>query len=78
TNIKYSIPENGKQKMENGVVTLKIYDILGKEIETLVNEKQDAGIYEVTFDGNKLASGIYFYKLQSGDFVETKKMILLK
>ena len=55
-----------------------IYNILGKEVETLVNEKQSPGVYEVTFDGSKLPSGIYFYRLTTGDFSETKKMILIK
>jgi hypothetical protein len=71
TNIKYQIKENK-------LVILKIFDILGKEVETLVNEKQSPGIYEITFDGNKLPSGIYFYRMQSEDFSETKKMILIK
>jgi hypothetical protein len=55
-----------------------VYDILGKEIETLVNEKQSPGTYEVTFDGIKYSSGIYFYRLTTEGFSETKKMILLK
>ncbi|MCX6165629.1 MAG: YCF48-related protein [Ignavibacteriae bacterium] len=59
-------------------VTLKVYDILGKEIITLVNEKQSPGVYEVTFDGSMLPSGVYFYKLSSVDFSEVKKMILIK
>jgi hypothetical protein len=59
-------------------VTLKIFDILGKEIATLVNEKLKSGEYETTFDGSGLPSGIYFYKLTAGDFTETKKMVLLK
>jgi len=61
-------------------VTLKIYDVLGTEITTLVNEEKPAGVYNVEFriDNLELSSGIYFYRLQAGDFVETKKMILLK
>ena len=63
-------------------VTLKIYDILGKEIATLVNEEKPAGEYEVEFSatggGSNLPSGIYFYQLKAGEFVETKKMVLLK
>ena len=55
-----------------------MYDILGREVEVLVNEDQDAGYYKINFNAAQLASGIYFYKLQAGDFVETKKMILLK
>jgi hypothetical protein len=78
TYIKYSISENGKRKMENGIVTLKVFDILGKEIETLVNEKQSPGTYEVSWDGTQYPSGVYFYKLIAGDFVETKKMLLVK
>ena len=58
--------------------TLKIYDILGKEIATLVNEEKPAGNYEVDFNASQLASGIYYYQLRAGDYVETKKMILLK
>ncbi|NNL22207.1 MAG: choice-of-anchor D domain-containing protein [Ignavibacteriaceae bacterium] len=61
-----------------GLVNLKIYDILGREITTLVNEEMQAGNYKIDFDASTLASGIYFYTLQAGDFVATKKMILLK
>ena len=71
TKIKFSIPEIGH-------VTLKVYDVLGNEIATLVNEEKQAGSYEIKFDATQLSSGIYFYKLQAGDFVETKKMILLR
>jgi hypothetical protein len=60
------------------LTTLKVYDILGREIQTLVNEKLNPGTYEVTFDGSNLASGIYFYQLKSGNFIETKKMLLIK
>ena len=61
-------------------VTLKVYDLLGREVATLVNEEKTAGSYEIEFGVKslELSSGIYFYKLQAGDFVETKKMILLK
>jgi hypothetical protein len=58
--------------------TLKVYDVLGNEVATLVNEFREAGSYEVVFNASSLASGIYFYKLQAGSFVETKKMILMK
>ncbi len=78
TKIKFEIPENGKSKIENGIVSLKIYDLLGKEIETLVNESLMPGTYEAEFDGSSLPSGVYFYSLTSGDFSETKKMVLLK
>ena len=71
TTIQYSIPQRS-------VVSLKVYDILGNEVATLVNEAKNVGIYTVSFNASQLASGIYFYKLQAGSFVETKKMILLK
>ena len=58
--------------------TLKIYDVLGNEVATLVDEFREAGRYEITFDASNLASGIYFYRLNAGSFVETKKMILIK
>ncbi len=61
-----------------GIVNLKVYDVLGKEISTLVNEKQNVGKYTINFDASHLPAGIYFYRLQSGEFVETKKMVLLK
>ncbi|MBI5403445.1 MAG: T9SS type A sorting domain-containing protein [Ignavibacteriae bacterium] len=78
TNIKYSIPEYGKWKTENGMVTLKVFDLLGKEVVVLVNQKQSPGDYEIKFDGGKLSSGIYFYKLTAGDFSDVKSMILIK
>ncbi|MFN3695315.1 MAG: T9SS type A sorting domain-containing protein [Ignavibacterium sp.] len=58
--------------------TLKVYDVLGNEVATLVNEERPAGSYEVDFNAAGLSSGIYFYRLQAGSFVETKKMILLR
>jgi|WetSurMetagenome_2_1015567.scaffolds.fasta_scaffold72625_2 photosystem II stability/assembly factor-like uncharacterized protein len=71
TVIKYQIPANTN-------VVLKISDITGKEISTLVNEKQTAGTYEATFDASALSSGIYFYRIIAGDYVKTMKMILIK
>ena len=62
----------------NDKVVLKVYDILGKEIETLVNEKLNPGTYEVTLNGTQYPSGVYFYRLQAGDYNETKKMLLIK
>ena len=76
TNIQFDIPS--KDKSQNSKVKLVVYDILGKEIATLVNEQLQPGTYEVTFDGSNLVSGVYFYKLNSGDFSETKKMLLIK
>jgi len=60
------------------LVTLKVYDVLGNEIKTLVNEEKPVGIYEVEFNSIDLSSGVYYYKLKAGNFVETKKMVLLK
>ena len=62
----------------NGKVTLKVYDVLGREVQKLVDEYQSRGKYSVNFDASQLASGIYFYELVSGDFISTKKMVLLK
>ena len=58
--------------------TLKVYDLLGREIATLVNEEKPAGSYEVEFNGDGLPSGFYFYQLRAGNYIETKKMVLLK
>jgi hypothetical protein len=64
--------------VRDGLVTLKIFDVLGKEVATLVNEVKSAGNYSVKFDASNLSSGIYFYQLKTKDFVGTKKMILLR
>jgi hypothetical protein len=71
TNIKYSIPDVSD-------VTMIIYDVLGNEIEIIVNENQQPGSYEVKWDASNISSGIYFYQLKTKDFVDTKKMIVLK
>jgi endo-1,4-beta-xylanase len=71
TNIRYSLAKPSK-------VTLKVYDILGREVQTLVNKEQAAGQYTVTFYANNLSSGVYFYRLQAGSFTEIKKLMLLK
>jgi hypothetical protein len=86
TTIRYSIPNviaSGAKQSQ--MVTLKVYDILGNEVATLVNEEQTAGTYEVEFNTSSsfrlvrnLTSGIYFYQLKAGSFIETKKMIFLK
>jgi hypothetical protein len=55
-----------------------VYDVLGKEVATIINEEKPAGTYEVSFNGEGFASGIYYYKLTVGNISETKKMILLK
>jgi len=77
TKIKFTIPFT-LRGAEGSFVSLKIYDVLGNEIETLVNEEKPAGSYEIDFSGSDLTSGIYFYQLKYGEFVESKKMILLK
>jgi len=71
TKIRFTVPEAG-------LVTMKVYNLLGQEVVTLVNEEQAVGVYEVTFDAANLPSGIYFYSINAGDFIATKKMILLK
>ena len=92
TKIKYQIPLSPPllkgESEAGGFVTLKVYDVLGNEIATLVNEQKPAGTYEVEFNASELpsgisargryTSGIYFYQLKVGPFIETKKMILLK
>jgi hypothetical protein len=60
------------------LVTLKVYNILGQEVKTLVNEVKKVGCYEVEFNGSKLPSGIYFYRIQAGAFTETKKLLLIR
>ncbi|VAX27647.1 hypothetical protein MNBD_IGNAVI01-1632, partial [hydrothermal vent metagenome] len=76
TTIKYSIPSVGTRHASS--VQLKVYDILGREVATLVNKEQKPGNYNVTFNASHLTSGIYFYRIVSGSFVKTMKMILLK
>jgi Tol biopolymer transport system component len=77
TKIKFELgqTDNGKQKT---VTRLVVYDISGKAVQTLLNEMLPPGVYEVDFNGNLLSSGVYFYKLSSGKFSETKRFILLK
>lgn len=81
TTIQYQLPQDAR-------VTLKVYDILGSEVATLVNEKQEAGFYEVKFsvkggsasggNASNFASGMYVYHLQTGDYVSVKKMLMIK
>jgi len=71
TTISYQIPKAG-------FVTLKVYDVLGKEVASLVNGQKTSGRYNVQFGGSKLTSGIYFYKISAGDYSATKKLILMK
>ncbi len=78
TKIKYSIPVADAYYASTTMVTLRVYDVLGKDVATLVNKEQSAGSYEVEFDANNLTSGVYFYRIRTSNFVETKKMILLR
>ena len=71
TTIRYQLPKESK-------VVIKIYDVLGSEAMELLNDQKEAGIYEVEFNASNLSSGTYIYRIIAGDFVETKKMILLK
>lgn len=71
TTVRFEIPNAGR-------VVIKVFDILGRDVATLLNEEKVSGKYEVAFDASKLASGIYFCRLQAGKFVQTKKMVLLK
>jgi len=71
TTIAYALPRSA-------MVRLCVYDILGREVAVLVNERRDAGFHEVKFDGSNLASGVYFYRLTAGDFVQSKRMLVLK
>ncbi len=71
TTISYSIPEQSQ-------VELKVFDVLGREVAELVNKEQPSGSYQVNFDASNLGSGVYFYQIRAGSFMESKKMILLK
>ena len=71
TNIRFRI-------VEGGFVTLKIYNVLGNEVATLINEEKPAGNYVVTFDAAQFPSGVYFYTIDAGNFTRTKKMLFLK
>jgi len=71
TTIKFELPKASQ-------VNLTVFDILGREVSVLVNERREAGVHEVKFDGSKLASGVYVYRLQAGGFVQSKRLVLLK
>jgi polyhydroxybutyrate depolymerase len=71
TTIKYELPKSS-------VVRLSVYDMLGREVSVLVNERMNAGVHEVKFDGSNLASGVYFYRLTAGGFVQAKKLVIVK
>jgi len=71
TTLRYSLPQSSQ-------VQIKVSDVLGNEIETIVNEEKPVGTYELSWNAANLTSGVYFYRLQAGSFVQTRKMILLK
>ena len=71
TTIRYNIPKAG-------FVRIAVYDLLGKEIKVLVQENKEPGRYEVVFDASELTSGVYFYSLRAGEYIQNKKMILMK
>ena len=71
TTINYSAPKSG-------FVSIKVYDVLGREVATLINENKPAGNYSIQFNSGNLVSEVYFYRMQAGDFIQTKKLILLK
>jgi flagellar hook assembly protein FlgD len=71
TNVKFSI-------LNSGNVKITVYDIRGKEVQTLVNERLQPGTYEVMFDGSMLTSGVYLYRMSANNYSETKKLILIK
>ncbi|RME58567.1 T9SS C-terminal target domain-containing protein [Candidatus Parcubacteria bacterium] len=71
TTIRFQLPQSG-------FVSLKVYDLTGREVAVLVNEQKPAGTYQVNFDAGQLASGVYFYRLQAGNFQQTRKMLLMR
>jgi hypothetical protein len=71
TAMRYEVPSTSH-------VTLTVFDMLGREVSVLVNDRREAGVYQVKFDGSNLASGMYFYRLRAGSFVATKRLLLLR
>jgi hypothetical protein len=69
--IQFQLPKSGHTE-------LKVYDLMGKEVATLINGTREAGYYQVSFDATGLSSGMYIYRLRSGDFIKTMKMSLIK
>jgi hypothetical protein len=80
TRVRFSVSTGGREGQVQSVseVKLVVYDILGREVAVLVNERKSAGTYEVSFDGKGLASGVYIYRLTAGSFVQSKKMQLVR
>ena len=71
TTIKFELPHSSW-------VSLTVYDVLGREVSVLMNERREVGVHEVRFDGSNLASGVYFYRIQAGSFIQSKKLLLLR
>jgi hypothetical protein len=71
TTIRYGLPQRSS-------VTLSVYNTLGEQVATLVDGNQDAGYHEAKFDGSNLASGVYFYRIHAGSFIQSKKLLLLR
>jgi hypothetical protein len=71
TTIRYDVPKETN-------VTLKIYDIMGREVAELVNQRHDAGAYQIAWNANGMTSGVYFYRISAGDFTSVRKLILMK
>ena len=78
TTIKFSVESASGRTGDPARVTLKVYDVLGRDVATLVNDNLPPGSYEVTFNAEGLASGVYFYRLRAGEFTHTKRMVLMK
>jgi hypothetical protein len=78
TRIGFSLPAGQAGIQESGFVSLKVYDVLGREVATLVNEQLTPGIYERTFNAEGLTSGVYFYRIHVNGFTRTRKLLLLR
>ncbi|MBI5216717.1 MAG: T9SS type A sorting domain-containing protein [Ignavibacteriae bacterium] len=81
TNFRFRIANfssEGGSASGGGLVTLKVFDVLGREVVNVVNKELPAGNYSVTFDAGELTSGVYYYQLQAGSFIETKKFLLMR
>jgi hypothetical protein len=78
TEIRYAIPGARGQRLGTSLVRLVVYDLVGREVATLVNEVKQPGTYTVTWDASGVATGVYFYRLSSGQFIQTRKLIVLR
>jgi hypothetical protein len=78
TKIRFEVMRSPTGTFGDDMVTLVVYDVMGREVQTLVNERLQPGIYETTFNGEGLSSGIYFYRMRAGGYTETKRMMLIR